>query len=295
MLLYTYFADFLNCTARDMVCLRSKTSDEIVDAQYKAEGLIASPKLLEFFEPWLPWVDGDIIKGQLLEIEKWVGGNETFPLKPFMISSLTEECVLYVYGAWGKPINVEGYIAVVTAAYKQYALKVLERYPPEFNTTDQRYLMSFLATRWVFSCSSRYFLETYMSHPRSNNNVYYMSVFDYPLDFDGGADLGDFCINHVCHGADMPYTFDVPDANMTAMGHKISLEHIRYWSNYAKSLSPNSNETKHDNNDDLLYWPRYEKETKLNLRFVAPENIIESNYQKEDCDFVDGIGYYHNN
>lgn len=58
ILLYTYFADFLNCSARDMDCLRSKTSDEIVDAQYKAEALVASLKLLEFFEPWLPYIDG---------------------------------------------------------------------------------------------------------------------------------------------------------------------------------------------------------------------------------------------
>ncbi len=58
ILLYVYFADFLNCAARDIDCLRNKTSDEIVVAQYKAEALVASLKLLEFFEPWLPYVDG---------------------------------------------------------------------------------------------------------------------------------------------------------------------------------------------------------------------------------------------
>ena len=88
---------------------------------------------------------------------------------------------MYVYGAWGKPLGIREYILIVTAAMKKNALKVLELYPPELNVTDQRALMSYLATIWVFSCSSRNFLENYMSNPRSYNNVYYMSVFDFPL------------------------------------------------------------------------------------------------------------------
>lgn len=119
-----------------------------------------------------------------------------------------------------------------------------------------------------------------------------MSVFDYPLDFDGWGDGGWYCRNRVCHGADQPYTFDIPDANFTAMGHKIAIQHIQYWANYAKNQSPNSNETLFG--DNLLYWPKYEIDTKINLRFVAPENIIESNYVKDECDFLDSLGYYHN-
>ena len=88
----------------------------------------------------------------------------------------------------------------------------------------------------------------------------------------------------------MPYTFDVPDANMTSMGHKIALEHITYWSNYAKNESPNTNTTLHG---DLLYWPNYERDTKINLRFKAPNNFLESFYLKSDCDFLDSIGYYY--
>ena len=121
-----------------------------------------------------------MIKGQLLELDNWLG-DSNFTLKPFIISTLTEECVFYVYGAWGKPLGVKEYILIVTAAMKKNALKVLELYPPQLNTTDQRALMSYLATIWVFSCSSRNFLENYMSHPRSNKNIYYMSVFDFPL------------------------------------------------------------------------------------------------------------------
>ena len=102
-----------------------------------------------------------------------------------MISTLTEECVLYVYGAWSKPVTTKEYLLVIAAAMKTKAVKILERFPPNLNTTDQRELMSNLATKWVFTCSSRNFLENYMSHPRSNKNIFYVSIFDFPLDFNG--------------------------------------------------------------------------------------------------------------
>lgn len=134
-----------------------------------------------------------------------------------------------------------------------------------------------------------------MSHPRSNNNVYYMSVFDYPLDFDGWGSDQTYCVGHVCHGGDMPYTFDVPDSNFTSTGRTIAKQHIQYWANYARNQSPNANETLNgeEKQDDLLYWPKYDKKSRNNLRFVVPATIIESNYLSDECDFFDKIGYYH--
>jgi carboxylesterase type B len=289
MAIYVYFADFLNCSARDIDCLRNKSIDEIVNAQMKAEQEVSSLKLLQFFEPWVPWLDGKIIKGELLEIEKWIG-NESFPLKPIILGSMTEECVNYIFEAWQKPVPTKEYIAVITAALKEYAPLLLTKYPPEKNTTDQRNLMTVFATRWVFSCSSRQFFETYITNSKSGENDNYLYVFDFPFDFPGwGNDT--FCIGHTCHGGDMPYTFDIPDANFTDVGHQIALQHIQYWSNFAKNQSPNSNET--ISGDSLLYWPKYDTINRNNLRFKAPKNIIEAKYLEKECDFLDSIGYYH--
>ena len=295
MAIYVYFADAINCPARDIECLQKKTVDEIVDAQMKAEKQVSSVKILEFFEPWLPWIDGKIIKGELLDIDSWIG-NDNFPLKPFILGTLTEECVNYIFAAWQKPVPTKEYVEVVVAALKQDSLKMLGHYPPETNTTDQRNVMSVMSTQWVFSCSSRKFFETYLNNPRSKNNIYYMYVFDYPLDFPGWGEET-YCLNRVCHGSDMPYTFDIPDANFTATGHTIAIQHIQYWSNYAKNQSPNSNETLFEDNNKqngLLYWPKYDPKNRQNLRFKAPTNLIEANYLEKECDFLDSIGYYHN-
>lgn len=71
MVIYYDFAKNLNCTVRDINCLRKKSVDEIITAQMQTEVEVTSLKFLIFFEPWLPVLDGKTIPGQLLEFEKW--------------------------------------------------------------------------------------------------------------------------------------------------------------------------------------------------------------------------------
>ena len=290
--LYIQFSHFINCTYGDLGCLMNKSTEEIINAQMKSELRISSLKILEYFEPWAPWLDGEIIKGQLLDIPQWID-DQQFPLKPFIIGTLTEECIISVYKEWTKPISKEAYLIVMYATLKGAALKVFDHYPPQSNSTDQRNLLSEFATRWIFSCSTRKFIETYMSYTRSNNNTYYLYVFDYPLDFDGWGNNLTSCKGHTCSGSDLPYTFDIPDANFTITGHTLALDHIKYWSNYAKFQSPNGNQTALKPSENLYFWPKYDSKFRNNLRFRSPENRIETNYLDTECDFLDSIGYYH--
>lgn len=48
----------LKCSANDLVCLRSKTVDEILDAQVNVETHLYLLKPIEVFFPWTPVVDG---------------------------------------------------------------------------------------------------------------------------------------------------------------------------------------------------------------------------------------------
>ncbi len=47
------------------------------------------------------------------------------------------------------------------------------------------------------------------------------------------------CIQTSGHGGDMPYTFDIPDANFTSTGRTVASQHIQYWSNFARSFGQN--------------------------------------------------------
>ena len=135
----------------------------------------------------LPWIDQKLVKGQLLEIEKWKLPN---PIKPFISSTLTEECYIYIYKGFGKPINAKSYFELMIAGFKQHAVKIIENYPPDLSKSDQRDLTSVVATRWVFSCSNRNFLNQVISKSKSKQD-YYQTAFDFSLDFPGY-----YLINH---------------------------------------------------------------------------------------------------
>ena len=133
----------------------------------------------------LPWLDKTLVKGQLLEIEKWLPPNTA--LKPFMIDTLSEECYVYIFGSFGKPMDVKEYAEIILAGFKQHGPSVLINYPPQLDTSDQRGLVSVVATRWVFACGSRLFLEkaVQLSQSLNKTNKYYQSTFDFVLDFPG--------------------------------------------------------------------------------------------------------------
>lgn len=184
MILYYYFGEILNCKFRDLECLKSKSVEEILNAQMEVEKKVTSLKLLEFFEPWLPWIDGNLVKGNLLELTKWNLPSD-FTFKPFIIGTLTEECVIYIYSGFTKPINSLQYSELILASFKQKAPRILRKYPPNFVLQDQRDILTILATKWVFACSSRRFLENVLSFNKPGSNGYYHYVYDYPLDFQG--------------------------------------------------------------------------------------------------------------
>ncbi len=107
------------------------------------------------------------------------------PIKPFMISSLTEEAYIFIFLSFQKAFDAKHYTEILLGAFKQHAPSVLINYPPQFTPNDQRDVMSVMATRWIFTCSSRYFLEKAMQLNKSSNTSYYHGVFDFALDFPG--------------------------------------------------------------------------------------------------------------
>lgn len=266
--------------------MRSKTVSEIVNAEHKPQKTKGTLKSLSMSEWWCPVIDGKIIKGQILEIEKWLSSDFTF--KSFIIGSLPEEWISAVYSTWPNYLSIDDYISQINTTFGNYASRVLSLYPPSNNgSTARRNTLSHLLTAWSLSCTVRNYTEKYMSV--QNSRTHYRYVFDYPVDFSGY--LSHYCTNHTCHSGDIPYTFDYPDYKFKPDGHAIALEHIAYWTNFAKYGSPNNGTFV---SDSLLNWPSYDRITRNYLRFKAQPNEIENNYLTEECDFFDSIGYYYN-
>ena len=105
-----------------------------------------------------------------------------------------------------------------------------------------------------------------------------------------GWDKGQaFCDGHVCHGADLPYTFGTTGPyNFTTIGQQITNSHMFYWGNFASNSNANQ-----ANSPLFDTWPAYYLNTKTFLRFASPKNTIENSYLKSEFDFFDKIGYYY--
>ena len=262
-------AEQLNCPYRNISCFRAASYQQIVAAQKEVNTLLTSLKILLFFEPWVPVLDNIIIKGQLIDIIQ----NVSFPLKPLIIGTLTEEATLYIYEGWHKPVYPVEYAEILLATFNRNAIKVLERFPPK-GTGDQRPLLADVGTRWVFACSTRVF---------ARKAATYTYAFGYPLDFNGWENLT-FCVGHVCHGSELPYVFQSGWVNFTDAGRHLSASLGTYWSNFGKTHDPNQPVTQ------PLVWPKTSSSEESYMFFQYPSQV-KQDYLKDDCDFFDSIGY----
>jgi len=122
--------------------LRRASYQDIATAQTKVNSKLTSFEFLLFFEPWVPVIDNNIVKGQLIEIVN----KTSFPLKPLVMGTVTEEALFFIYEAWTKPITLWMYVEFLTFRFRERALKVMERYPPN-EVDDLRPLISKIATQ----------------------------------------------------------------------------------------------------------------------------------------------------
>ncbi|KAK3086085.1 hypothetical protein FSP39_013279 [Pinctada imbricata] len=262
-------ADQLNCPEGDLTCLTSKTAEEIAEAQHITRPIPSSLKLLEFFEPWVPYVDGDIVPYQPLEAMR----RGLFTNKPIMIGTVTEETRIYVYSAWSNNLTPFEYAAALAATFPSEIANVLELYPPP-PLDDDRDALIVPATDYVFTCCTR--------------GSTWLYVYDHAFSFPGWAPFN-YCQGHVCHGSEIPILLrSWSNGNFTATPDEVALSEqlMIYWTNFAKSADPNTGLKSN------LMWPKYTLDGKwpyMHFKTPADENGV--NWRGKYCDFWDAVGY----
>lgn len=268
----------LNCTRQDyMSCLRSKTSDELAEAQLKSRAKPTSLKVLEFFEPLGPFVDGDIVPEEPINAIV----NNRVRRVPTMIGTVSEEARVYVYEAWGKPLAPAEYIAVLFATYPSHLDQMLAMYPA--NQTDSRDILTKLGTDFIFTCATRNMSRNFVRH---GQNVF-RYVFDHAFSFNGWGKFS-YCEGHVCHGEEIAYVFHSADQsgfNFDSDEEVLSDQLIYYWTNFAYTSDPNKGP-----HGVKSPWPQYDTKSKI-LKIQTPQSKTVANYMKEVCDLWDTIGY----
>jgi para-nitrobenzyl esterase len=240
---------------------------EITAAQAAVNTKVTSLNPLYFFEQWLPVVDNVIVRGPLLSMVK----NASFPLKPLIIGTVTEECLDFVYSNRPKPVTPSEYIAFILALFGENGFKILEKYPPD-GEGDQRPLITRCCTQWVFSCSTRVFARKAAS---------YLYAFGYSSDTGNSIQCRGA---HTCHGDELPFTFESFWTRFSDAGRRVSQSMATFWTNFAKNQNPN------EPLRVALSWP---KMTTANETYMLIQDPLKTGegYLKNDCDFWDEIGY----
>ncbi|CAF4623735.1 unnamed protein product, partial [Rotaria sp. Silwood2] len=262
-------AQQLNCIFGDISCLRACSYQSIIAAQNVINSQITSLQSLQYFEPWTPVIDNNIVRGQIFNMFS----NIFVQAKPLIIGTMTEEALSYVYSAFPNSVSPLGYIAAGTLLFGSKFVIIALKYPPQ-GLGDQRPLLAKLVTQWVFACPTRFIA-------RKVNAFTY--AFGYPLHTNGLINAG-ACEAHACHGFDLAFLFEAFWLNSTANDQYISQTMANYWTNYAKTKNPN--------NPVLVpvTWTQLGANPEKYLYFQNPVQII-TNYLKSDCDFWDTIGY----
>lgn len=294
VILASLLAELLGCPPRDMKCMRSKSAQEIANAQYQTRNKVSSLKLLELFEPWGPTVDsgeGGLIRDEPLEVIR----RGEFNGKPLIIGTVSEETVQYIYSAWNRSVSGRTYVEVVFATYPGHFLQILPRYPPWNDTRDERDTMVKMSTDLVFACPTRNATRLIRSHGVGD---VWMYVWDHAFSFPAWGHVTE-CEGRVCHGSELIYLFHTEWAGnytFTADEKVLSEQIMDFWTNFAKWGNPNTFgdsafSTKNDATRKLK-WPVYGQDGNWpNFRFKSPASEVEANYKGESCDFWDSIGY----
>ncbi|XP_077988429.1 cAMP-regulated D2 protein-like [Glandiceps talaboti] len=283
------FAQILNCSNGDLQCMRSKSIDDILEAQDQTSSVIVNPlKLLELFQPWGPVVGGEDLPKQ--PVDAFASGECNH--KPVMIGSTSDEGRLDLFEAYKTPVDKTQYYETIISDFRLHAFKILTKFPP-IPAGDQREVLSIIGHQYIFFCPERKAARGISKY----NGDTWMYVFNHSLSFDAWGANYSFCIGHPCHGSELPFVFHTASLggfNFTEEEEVLSKSLMTYWTNFARTGDPSNSGQPITTGemDEALVWPKYEESSDWQyLRFLTP-NRVEKNYLDKECGFWDSLRYY---
>jgi len=268
--------------------------------------------------PFTPTVGTTLIPNT--PYDAFTNGDVT-PL-PLIIGNTAQEGWLFIYEAYTKPLIMAQYIVLLDliCGVKDLA-PLFKEYPVPKGTKDLRDQLAMIATDEVFLCINRNATRSVTgvwsstsSSVRSRtrgsalqgwSSGIFLYIFDHPQSFYEVAwpDMP-YCWNVSCHGAELPFVFHQGDPaffNWTAAEAALSAQMVQYWTNFAHTGNPNTSpsmfsleniESQQISEQEALpAWPAYVSSSSQSMRFTIPQLVVDSFYDKANCDFWDSHGY----
>jgi len=240
----TVFA-YLGCAADDVECMRTKTVDEILDAQSNAIKLDLDTILLNFL-PFAPMVEpgGEIPEQPLTAMQ-----TGKMAAMPVLSGSMYDEGQLFVYELFPKPLTEPQYKGVVEGVFgSKPSRQILKMYPFNIvpNNTDGRNALNVLSTDLLFYCPLRNITRGYSIKLGTSSVPTHVYRFKHVISFDCWGANYTFCVGTVCHGSELPFVFNVFSAG-TSVSYEPTKDELTLsedlsnaWANFIVSGDPNT-------------------------------------------------------
>jgi len=281
------FLKYLGCSD-DLKCLRSKDVKDIVAAQVKIDHQIDYRKLLETFYPWTPVLDNVQFSEEIL----YAFQEGHFQQMPMIIGDVASEALLFIYLALHSEVNDAEYVAGIEYIFGVIdGAEVLEYYPPQPFFGDKRPQLSVCGTDYIFICPTRNASVNMANSMEQAADLIYLYNWVQPVSFQFWGPNYTECEGQACHGIELTFLFRSPafyNESFTPAEDKLSWTMIDYWTNFARTANPN----KGLNNVSPI-WPAFNSNTMQNMKFIAPIPVVQTNWNQQNCDFFDSIGYHH--
>ena len=288
----TVFAEYLNCSPNDVVCLRSRSAEDILDAGIKTEKDVqdsifsnVSLENLSQLEVWTPVIDGLEVTSDPLEAFK---AGQYRP-KPLIIGTNKDDQRPYTQFVVGDgEISMTNYLGAILSLFEWDSVQIVETYPPQ-PLRDNRDTLGFVFTDYLCGCSSRLVARLIASQ----SVPIYHYIYSYPSPPDL-PNVSPICSGYSCHSEDViPAfgTFSLEDFTPSSSLEFVSESMIYSWLNFAHTGDP-SDHTWSKTKKIYANWPRYESDSGWqSYEFTNAGNIVVCEYRKEYCDLWDTLGY----
>ena len=284
--------EYLGCPIDDVACMRTKSMDEILEAQDKAPTLNLDNLFINFL-PWSPLIEAD---GEIPEQPLTALQNGDIQQVPMMGGSMRDEGQLFVYELFTKPLSEKAYKAIIAGVFGVDSYpEIMRKYPFDVveNSTDGRQALNVLATDLLFYCPLRNVTVSYQKALGVAALPTYIYRFTHVISFDCWGPDYEFCVGWVCHGSELPFVFHVFDDGVslyyepTADELQLSEDLANYWTNFVTNGDPNKGLV------TPAKFPLYLGAEDTILEMNEPGTFTESHYRDSYCDMWDRMGYFY--
>lgn len=286
--------EYLGCATDDVSCMKTKSVEDVLDAQKNAPSLNLNNLFINFL-PWSPLVEANgLIPEQPLTA---LAAGKMVQTGPMMQGSLQDEGQLFVHELFTSPLSEVAYELTILAVFgRENYREIMRLYPFKIaeDTTDGRDSLNAIATDLLFFCPLRNVTRGYQAVLGSEETPSYLYRFLHVLSFDAWGPGYDFCVGWVCHGSELPFVFNVfaaPDEDLyyepTADELALMEDLSNMWANFVTSGNPN---TGLPIPEDM---PQYSAARDAYLMMEEPGMDTQSHIRHEYCNLWDRLGYFY--